>query len=57
MEKSIFSPPESWPEVWLDTEVWELENGNNKLIEPYFLDGTYAWGIGLYLVDNDFCKK
>ena len=53
----MFSPPESWPEVWLGTEVWELENGNNRFIGPYFPDREYAWGIALYLVDKDFCKK
>ena len=47
--KSLFSP--------LVTEVWELENGNNKLIEPTLPDWHYTWGIALYVVEKDFCKK
>ena len=37
------------------TEVWELENGSNKVIAPV-LDG-YAFGIGLYAVDLNFCSN
>ena len=40
------------------TEVWELENGNNKISEPtlpYFF--SYLYGMALYIVDKDFCKK
>ena len=39
------------------TEVWELENGTNKIIEPTLPDNHYAFGIALYVVDKDFCKK
>ena len=49
MIKIIFSP--------LVTEVWEVENGNNKIIEPTLPDGRYDWGVALYVVDKDFCKK
>ena len=41
----------------LVTEVWELENGNNKTIEPTLPDSAYAYGIALYVVEKDFCKK
>ena len=41
----------------LDTEVWELENGNTKIIEPTLPDDAYAVGIALYMVEKDFCKK
>jgi len=41
----------------LVTEVWELENGNDKLIQPTLTDHDYAWGIALYAVEKDFCKK
>ena len=37
------------------TEVWELDNGTNKIIEPTLSDVFY--GIALYVVDKDFCKK
>ena len=41
----------------LVTEVWELENGNNTIIAPTLPDGHYNYGIALYVVDKDFCKK
>jgi len=47
--ESFFSP--------LFTEVWKLENGNNKIIQPFLPDEVYAYGIALYVVDKDFCKK
>ena len=47
--KSLFSP--------LVTEVWELENGINKIIEPTLPNGEYVNGIALYVVEKDFCKK
>ena len=37
------------------TEVWELENGSNKVITPN-LDYYYN-GIGLYAVDFNFCSN
>ena len=37
------------------TEVWELENGSNKVINPT-LD-FYSIGIGLYAVDFNFCSN
>ena len=39
------------------TEVWELENGNNKTIEPTLPENHYAGGIALFAVHSDFCKK
>ena len=39
----------------LETEVWELENGNNKVINPTLDD--YYGGIGLYPVDFNFCSN
>ena len=39
------------------TEVWELDNGTNKTIEPTLPNGYYIYGIALYVVDKDFCKK
>ena len=40
------------------TEVWELESANRgKTIYPYLIKNDYAYGIGLYIVDADSCKK
>ena len=41
----------------LDTEVWDLENGTNKIIDPSLADNYYVNGMALYVVDGDFCKK
>ena len=38
-----------------ETEVWELENGNNKVINPTLIG--YTEGIGLYAVDFNFCSN
>ena len=38
-----------------ETEVWELENGSNKVITPTLDD--YFDGIGLYAVDFNFCSN
>ena len=45
--KSFFSDKE--------TEIWNVIDGNNKIINPTLPDYDYAWGIGLYLVPYDFC--
>ena len=37
------------------TEVWDLEIGDNKVIDPT-LSGYYI-GIGLYAVDYNFCSN
>ena len=39
------------------TEVWNFNNGDNKLIQPTLPGSKYCLGIGLYLVDANFCKK
>ena len=41
----------------IETEVWELESGNNKIIKPT-LGGRVSVhsGIGLYAVDFNFCR-
>ena len=46
--QSLFSP--------LVTEVWEFDNGNDKIIEPTLPDWHYSYGIALYVVEQDFCK-
>ena len=45
------------PHITIDTEVWELENGNNKIIKPALPQWHYAVGVALYAVEKDFCKK
>ena len=40
----------------LVTEVWELGNGKNKIIEPS-VDPSVGSGIALYIVKKDFCKS
>ena len=41
----------------VETEVWELSNGNNKVINPTLSAGHYAYGIGIYAVHFDYCRK
>ena len=41
----------------LDTEIWEFETGNYRIINPSLREGEYAGGIALFVVDADFCKK
>ena len=41
----------------IPTEVWNFNNGGNKLIQPTLPNDKYYLGIGLYLVDANFCKK
>ena len=38
-----------------ETEVWELESGDNKVISPTLTN--YYVGIGLYAVDFNFCSN
>ena len=38
-----------------ETEVWELETGNNKVITPTL--GKSFHSIGLYAVDFNFCSN
>ena len=39
------------------TEIWQLENGNNKIVNPTLTKNNYSEGIGLFAVDFNFCKK
>ena len=38
-----------------ETEVWDLENDTMEMITPELKN--YEYGIALYVVDSDFCKK
>ena len=39
------------------TEVWGFENGSNTFMEPILSKDEYAYGIALFVVDPDSCKK
>ena len=39
------------------TEIWKFENGNSKTIDPATTGGSFIYGIGIYAVDFDFCRK
>ena len=40
-----------------ETEVWTMVNGSNKTIKPSLQHMHYTYGIALYAVDFDFCRK
>ena len=43
--------------VPVQTEVWDLETGFNKMINPILPNYHFAYGIGLFAVDFNFCQK
>ena len=38
-----------------ETEVWDLENDSMEMITPELKN--YEYGIALFVVDSNFCKK
>ena len=40
-----------------ETEVWTMVNESNKTIKPSLQHMHYTYGIALYAVDFDFCRK
>ena len=46
--------PNQWPAV---TEVWDLENNVGEVINPTLPRTNYSWGVALFLVTDDFCKR
>ena len=52
---NYFSYEDSHILLSLETEVWDFENGDNKVITPNLYD--YYYGIGLYAVDFNFCSN
>ena len=40
-----------------ETEVWEFETGDNNIIGATLENNSYAYGIGLYTINFDFCRK
>ena len=41
----------------LQTEIWDMNNRGNRIIDPALSDDHYMRGIGLYLVPVDFCSN
>ena len=41
----------------VETEVLDLATENSKIISPTLPAGEYIYGIGIYAVDFDFCRK
>ena len=39
------------------TEVWNFEAETSKVINPTIPNKNYSVGLGLYVVDKNFCKK
>ena len=39
------------------TELWEMETQQRRLIAPTLPHNAYAYGIGLFLVDIEYCRK
>ena len=46
--------PNQWPAV---TEVWDLENNVGEVINPSLPRTNYSWGVALFLVTDEFCKR
>ena len=46
--------PNQWP---AGTEVWDLENNVGEVIDPSLPRTNYSWGVALFLVTDDFCRK
>ena len=40
-----------------ETEVWTFEDEVGTIINPTLPNRAYSYGIGLYLVPNDFCTQ
>lgn len=39
------------------TELWNLESGTGRIVDPELEANKYAYGIGLFLVNPGFCEK
>ena len=39
----------------VETEIWNVTNGSNKVVNPMLPNGDYECGIGLYIVPFNFC--
>ena len=41
----------------MQTEIWELDDEVYNIIQPNLPNDAYAWGLALFEVDANFCKK
>ena len=41
----------------LETEIWDLNNGDSRTVDPTLQGDHYVWGIGIYLVPSGFCSN
>ena len=41
----------------MPTEIWEFDNGVNNIIKTNLPHHDYIFGIALFKVDTNFCKK
>ena len=41
----------------VETEIWEFNYGNKKVVDPTLPADDFAYGIGLYIVPFDFCTN
>ena len=39
----------------MDTEIWNLSDETNKMVNPTLPNYDYNYGIGLYIVPFNFC--
>ena len=40
----------------VETEKWDLNNGDSRIVVPTLQSGDYAWGTGKYLVPSGYCS-
>ena len=38
------------------TEIWDLNNGDSRVVNPTLPNSDYGWGMALYLVPVGFCS-
>ena len=41
----------------VETEIWNLNYSDSRVVDPILTEGDYVYGIGLYLVTTDFCRN
>ena len=39
----------------LETEIWNFDTEDHKVVNPAIQQGTVGYGIGLFIVPFDFC--
>ena len=43
----------------VETEIWDFANNKttSTMIDPFLPNGEFMYGLGLYLVPDDYCEK